>query len=152
MHSPQLTVNKTVGGILSLIISFSIPTLCALITFAYVHAYLPVPPVWPAAAVWLCAFLIASGVTEVFRCAIDTIFISAFQDLDSNMPPAYMSEALRVGFDLPSFAHSQEGVRLRRGSDERRESTPQNDNAKRVSVKARGEDGRPLRPSVSANV
>ena len=113
----KVTTNKMVGGILSLIISFSIPTICALICFAWVRTTIvDVNPLWPAVTVWASAFLIASGVTEVFRCSIDTIFVAAFKDLDSHGDPLYMSDNLRRAFDLPAAASSEAGIKLGRPS------------------------------------
>jgi len=44
--------------------------------------------------------VIASAITDVFKCSIDTIFICAFQDMEEHSPPKYMSEALKDGFGM----------------------------------------------------
>lgn len=109
----QVGTNKMVGGILSLIISFSIPSLCAVICFAWVTIeHGDVMPLWPAVAVFASAFLIASGVTEILRCSIDTIFVAAFLDLDAHGEPLYMSDRLMRGFGLPSQSSNEERKKL----------------------------------------
>ena len=46
------------------------------------------------------AYIIASAVTDVFRCVIDTIFICAFQDMEEHSPPKFRSGELRSSFGI----------------------------------------------------
>ena len=45
--------------------------------------------------VFLCAYVIASNVSTVYSCSIDTIFLCAFKDLKENGTPKYLSNDLR---------------------------------------------------------
>jgi len=98
----QMSVNALVARILSFVISLSIPVAAAAISFFWVDAQVPTRPgpVWVSLSVFILAFVIASAVTDVFRCCIDTIFVSAFKDMAENTPPKYMSTSLRSGFEL----------------------------------------------------
>jgi len=99
-YPAQITVNKMVAHLLSVIISLSIPTFCGFITWVWCDADNRQQPFWPAIVTWVVSFFIASSVTDVFRCAIDTLFICAFKDLEDNGTPNYMSEALQEGFGI----------------------------------------------------
>jgi hypothetical protein len=57
-------------------------------------------PLYAAVAAGLMAYAIASCVTDVFRCAIDTIFICVFYDLEKDGGPKHMSKSLQAGFDV----------------------------------------------------
>ena len=46
------------------------------------------------------AYVIASSITGVFNCSIDTIFVCAFKDIEENSPPKFLSTSLRDGFGL----------------------------------------------------
>jgi len=99
-YPAQIAVNKMVAHLLSVVISLSIPTFCGLITWVWCDADNRQQPFWPAIVTWVVSFFIASSVTDVFRCAIDTLFICAFKDLEDNGTPNYMSEALQEGFGI----------------------------------------------------
>ena len=46
------------------------------------------------------AWVIADGLTTTFTCCVDTIYISAFVDIEANNPPKFLSNDLREGFGL----------------------------------------------------
>ena len=46
------------------------------------------------------AWVIADGLTTTFTCGVDTIYISAFVDIEANNPPKFLSNDLREGFGL----------------------------------------------------
>ena len=101
----QAAVNKTVQKLLSLLLGWSIPALCSVCAwyhldndddytaegFSAVHA---------ALAVFLGAWVVADGLTTTFSCCIDTIYLSAFVDMEANDPPKYMSNDLREAFGI----------------------------------------------------
>ena len=70
-------------------------------------------PLYCAVVVFLIAFIIASAITDVFRCCIDTIFVCAFKDLEEHTPPKFMSTSLRNGFGLEGVQKS--GATLTKG-------------------------------------
>lgn len=96
----QLMVNRMVGGILALVITLSIPSACAVLCFAWLDNNTAIPPTWPAFAVFVCGLVIANGIAQVFKCVIDTIFVSAHMDMAANHPAKHMSSRLREAFDL----------------------------------------------------
>jgi len=99
-YPTQITVNEGVQWILSAVISLSIPTGCAFVGFVWIDMRGGHQPIWSAGAIWILAYVIAGSITDVFKCAIDTIFICAFQDMEEHSPPKYMSEALKDGFGM----------------------------------------------------
>jgi len=99
-YPAQIAVNEGVQWILSCVISLSIPTGCAFFGFVWIDALGGVEPLWAAGAIFVTAYVIASAITDVFKCSIDTIFICAFQDMEEHSPPKYMSEALKDGFGM----------------------------------------------------
>lgn len=99
-YPAQVAVNEGVQWILSMCISLSIPTGAAFFGFIWIDAIGGHQPIWAALAIFILAYVIAACITDVFKCAIDTIFICAFQDMAQHQPPLYMSEALKDGFGL----------------------------------------------------
>lgn len=59
---------------------------------------------WTSAITFLTSFIVTSGVTMVYDCAIDTIYLCAFKDLDDPGGPKFMSNDLREGFGLDKAA------------------------------------------------
>jgi hypothetical protein len=103
-YPAQVAVNKTVQKLLSLLMGWSIPALCAISCFyrldtdaAYTARY---SAMHAAVAVGITAWVIADGLTTTFSCCVDTIYISAFVDMEANDPPKYLSNDLRAGFGL----------------------------------------------------
>ena len=107
-YPSQLAVNKIVAKLLSLLIGLSTPCACTVFCFLYLDADAEfsahLSPFYPAAAVFLAAYLVADGITTVFTCCVDTIYLSAFKDMDENDPPRFMSNDLRRGFGLDAAA------------------------------------------------
>ena len=101
-HYPaQVVINKMVAHMLSVVMSISIPLGASVITFIWVDQTNGPEPIWAAIAVFVMAFIIASGITDVFRTCIDTIFVCAFKDLEENKPnPKFMPETLRSAFNI----------------------------------------------------
>jgi len=100
-HYPaQVAVNKMVACVLSLVISLSIPVGCGLICYIWIEATGGHEPLYAAIFVGLTSWIIASCVTDVFRCAIDTVFICVFHDLEGKEGPMHMSKSLQKGFDV----------------------------------------------------
>lgn len=100
-HYPaQVAVNKLVARVLSLVISLSIPAGCGFVAYIWVDQQRGYEPLYAAICAGVMAYAIASCVTDVFRCAIDTIFICVFYDLEKPGGPVHMSKSLQVGFDV----------------------------------------------------
>jgi len=100
-YPAQMSVNRMVANLLSCVISLSIPMVCGAIGFVWIDQTIPArpQPTTAAAVIMVIAFVIASAITDVFRCCIDTIFVCAFKDLEEK-GPKYMSKSLRSGFGL----------------------------------------------------
>jgi hypothetical protein len=97
----QVTVNATVTALVSLIISLTTPTACALITFTWLENSNAAWPIYPAVLVWIIAYMIASAICSALKCTIDTVFLCAFKDMEENKPtPKFMSDDLREGFGI----------------------------------------------------
>jgi len=125
----QTAVNKTVQALLRILIGYSTPALSATFTFLYLEYGAGDYPkdynTYVASfAVFLVAFLVTGGVTMTYDCAIDTIYLCAFKDMDENSPPKYMSDDLRKGFGIDeaskeasAAAQKHETQATRRGKD-----------------------------------
>ena len=105
----QAAVNKTVQKLLNLLLAWSVPTLSAASCWYYLEGYDEyIAEGYSAAhatlAVFLMAWVIADGMTTVLSCCIDTIYLSAFVDMDANDPPKYMSYELRAAFGIDAAA------------------------------------------------
>jgi len=114
-YPSQMGVNRMVANLLSCLISLSIPFGCAFVGFIWIDQMNPLRPQPATAAVFifLLSYVVASSITDVFKCCIDTIFVCAFKDLEEHTPPKFMSTALRAGFGLDDAAPS--GVELKSG-------------------------------------
>ena len=100
-HYPaQVAVNKMVSNVLALVISLTIPVACGFLGYLWVEALGGHEPIWAAIFIGICSWVIATCVTDVFKCAIDTIFICVFTDLEHKDGPQHMSAALQKGFDV----------------------------------------------------
>merc|ERR1719230_1869969 len=102
-YPTQTAVNKTVQSLLRLLIGWSIPISCALVTFFILDGipdYSEYNAMWPALIVFIAAFIIADGVCTVYDCCIDTIYLLSFEDMDREGGPKYMSADLRAGFGI----------------------------------------------------
>lgn len=104
-YPAQVAVNQMVKKLLAVLITFSTSIACAVICYMYLdsqdwyirqHA-----PDWPALLTLVTAWIVSDGVSQVFQCLIDTIYLSAFMDIDSHtMGPKYMSPSLREAFGI----------------------------------------------------
>jgi len=119
IHYPaQTALNKTVARLLNLLIGWSTPVLAAACAFWYLEYGAGDYPekfntLWAAGVTFIIAFIVTSGITMIYDCAIDSIYLSAFKDMEENTPPKYMSEDLRKGFGLSlssEDAFSEAGV------------------------------------------
>merc|ERR1711924_205093 len=97
-------MGKTVQKLLSLLMGWSIPALCALSCWYHLESQddfvADYSAVHPALVVFLASWVIADGLNTSFSCCIDTIYLSAFVDMEANHPPKYMSNDLRDGFGI----------------------------------------------------
>jgi len=119
-YPAQMTVNRLVAQILSFVISLSIPAAAASIAFMWVDSLTESEgPLSVAGTVFLMAFTIASAVTDVFRCCIDTVFVCAFKDMEDNTPPKFMSQSLQTGFGLDDIEKKEDGVELTKAKEEK---------------------------------
>jgi len=109
----QVMINMLVGMILEVLIKLSIPILCALLGFAWCDSLGSTQPTYPAVFICISALLVASGISIAFRCMIDTIFVCAWKDLQTNTPAYFMSEKLQNGFGIKQEI-SPEEVQLSR--------------------------------------
>jgi len=107
-YPAQMSVNRLVANLLSCVISLSIPIGAAMLGFIWIDQQSPArpQPLTAALCILVSSFVIASAITDVFRCCIDTIFVCAFKDLEENTPPKFMSSSLRSGFGLDSATPS----------------------------------------------
>lgn len=101
----QTAINKTVSKVLNLLIGISTPTLSAAVTFWYLEYGAGDYPekyntLVAAAVTFLISYIVTSGITSIYDCAIDTIFLCSFKDMNDNKPPKYMSNDLRAAFGL----------------------------------------------------
>jgi len=96
----QVLVNAMVGTILEVLIKLSIPIACALLGFTWCEAVGSAQPTYPAVFMFISSLIIASGVGDTFRCMVDTIFVCAWKDMQTNKPAYFMSESLQHGFGI----------------------------------------------------
>ena len=115
-YAAQTAVNKTVTLLLTLLIGISTPLLSAVLTLGYLE-FVAVDYAsrystqWTAGVVFIIAYIVTSGVTMVYDCAINTIYLCAFRDLEENSGnPKYMSNDLREGFGLDK-AHEEASLK-----------------------------------------
>ena len=100
-YPAQVAVNATVTSLLSFIISFSTPTVCAFAIFVYLDRQGATWPIYPAVFVWIAAYVVASAICSAFKCAVDSIFLCAFKDMTPG-PCRFMSDNLRDAFGIDS--------------------------------------------------
>jgi len=101
-YPAQATVNGTVVSLIGLIISYSTPTLCAVLAFGRLDNT-SAWPVYPVGAVWLVAFVVARAFTTAFTCTVDSIFVCAFKDMQDSKPRGrHLSDGLREAFGIES--------------------------------------------------
>jgi hypothetical protein len=113
-YPAQTSINKTVQGLLSVLIAVGTPVLFAVICFYYLDGQSDYNskynPFWASLVVFLVARIVSCGNMSVFTVAIDTIYIAAFKDMEENKPPKYMSNAMRASFGLdPAKAEAESG-------------------------------------------
>jgi len=113
----QVIVNRMVGSILEVMIEYTIPIVCALLGFVWCDAIGSSKPLWPALFIFISSFVISSGIGDVFKCLIDTIFLCAWKDMHERYPepPYHMSDSLKEGFGIAMESKpSDEAVELTR--------------------------------------
>jgi len=103
-YPAQAAVNGTVKFLLRLLIGLSTPILMTWLAWmlldsdvAYTATY---SALYPAAVVFVFSLIFADSAATVYICAIDTIFICCFQDMNNNTPPKHMSARLRKAFGI----------------------------------------------------
>merc|ERR1719482_1433510 len=112
-----MSVNGLVGKLLSCVISLSIPVGCAFLAFVWIDANGGYGPFYCVVIVGLLSFVIASAITDVFKCCIDTIFICAFKDMEEHTPPKFMSSSLREGFGIADVTPAGPTVQKGEGTE-----------------------------------
>mmetsp|Transcript_19534 Transcript_19534/g.44905 ORF Transcript_19534/g.44905 Transcript_19534/m.44905 type:complete len:245 (-) Transcript_19534:715-1449(-) len=106
LYPAQTAINQAVKKLLVLIISCSIPAICAICVFAILdndESYrAEYAPLYPALTVFACAYLLSIGITTVIEGLIDTIYLCAFKDMEANKTfgPKFMSNNLREAFGI----------------------------------------------------
>ena len=60
-----------------------------------------------AVTIFVLAAVIASSITDVFRCCIDTIFVCSFKDMEEHNPPKFMPSSMRSSFGLDESVKGQ---------------------------------------------
>jgi len=99
-YPAQTTVNTTITSLIGLIISYSTPTLCAVIAFGRLDTTSEWP-IYPVILVWLVSFVIARSFCNAFTCVVDSIFLCAFKDMQAAKPRGvHMSDRLRSAFGI----------------------------------------------------
>jgi len=102
-NAAQAAVNKTVEKIIVLIISWTTPTLLALVCYAALDQEEEYTdennPLYPAIVVWIGAFFLSEAIATVFECTIDTIFLCSFKDA-AEYEGKFMSADMREAFGL----------------------------------------------------
>ena len=114
-----MSVNQIVKLLLSFLMTWSNPVLCATLCFYTLdsdatYGASGYQPIYPAVFVFLCAYVIASNVSTAYSCSIDTIFLCAFKDIKENGDsPKYLSNDLRqaFGFDKAGAEGSNPDLR-----------------------------------------
>ena len=108
-YPAQLAVNRLVGNLLRFAITLSIPLGSAALAFFWIGSHTPArPDPWvPVLLVAAIAFFIASAITGVFRCCIDTIFVCSFKDMEEHNPPKFMPSSMRSSFGLDESVKGQ---------------------------------------------
>jgi choline transporter-like protein 2/4/5 len=115
-YAAQTAVNKTVVALLTLLIGWSTPVFAAVLAFYYLESVndgdyaSKFNTFWAALMTFIVAFLVTHGVTMVYNCTIDSIYLLAMKDMEENVPPKFMSNDLRKGFGLDE-AHKEASKR-----------------------------------------
>jgi len=112
----QTVVNNSVQFILRIVIKVTITVTCAMATFFYLDGISEYTaqynPLWAAIVVAISAWVIAASVCMIFDVSIDTIYLCAFEDMETNKAGGklFMSDSLRKGFGLEeNVAESEAG-------------------------------------------
>merc|ERR1719424_1858235 len=119
----QVSVNQIVKLLLSFLMTWSNPVLCATLCFYTLDSNAAYgasgyEPIYPSVFVFLCAYVIASNVSTVYSCSIDTIFLCAFKDIKENGDsPKYLSNDLRRAFGFDKVG-AEGGTGGGKGEDE----------------------------------
>lgn len=115
-YPTQTIVNKMVQGLLKMLIGWTTPIGCALLSFYYLdslESYQDFNAFWAALVVFILSYIVADGICMVYDCAIDTIYLSSFKDMEENKPPKFMSNDLREGFGIDA-ADAEAGSRAKK--------------------------------------
>jgi len=112
-YPAQTAVNSLVKRMLcGVLLGLTTPFLAAAICFLYLDSRQDFTadhsPLYSAILVFLISWFVASGIGNVFEAIIDTIYLCAFQDLDQNRPPLYLSNDMRKALGVDS-AHKEAG-------------------------------------------
>jgi len=110
----QTAINNVIQKLLGLLIGFTTPVGCALLCFYYLEGLeeynAKYEPMYAAAIVFLCAFLVTDSFVLVLRVAVDTIYLCAFKDMAENAPEdMFMSNSLRKGFGFDAAPKADSG-------------------------------------------
>lgn len=142
-YPAQVAVNQLVKSLLTILLGWSTPIICALVSYYHLRgsdwftdSY---SPFYSSLVVLIGAWFVASGVVEVYRCSIDTIYLSVFEDMENNHPPKFMSDSLRSSFGVDK-AEKEAG-----NTKERYKSSAQK-KEERATIKEADEAGGLARP------
>lgn len=99
-YPAQTAVNNLVKRLLcGVLLGLSTPCIAAVATFLYLDGQEDFTekhtPLYPAGTVFVLAFFVAGGISNVFEAILDTVYLCAFQDMDLNSPPIYLSDSMR---------------------------------------------------------
>jgi len=115
-YPAQVAINGQVKWLLQVMISASIPILCTVYAYAsleynadYTADY---SAIWPTLSVFVISLLIAQGITVSLTCCIDTIYVCAFQDMQTGNPQ-FMSDDLKEAFGIDA-AEEEAGTSARK--------------------------------------
>ncbi len=101
----QTAMNHLVVRLLSTLSLVAIPAACAFTTFYYLTNNQPTRPnpMYPTMFVALISMVITYSSMLVFECAVTTLFVCGFRDMDM-FQGKFMSDSMRSAFNLKKGA------------------------------------------------
>lgn len=106
-YPAQTAVNSLVKRLLcGVLLGLSTPFIAAAACFLYLDSRddftVHHSPLYSAVFVFLISWFVAAGIANVFEAILDTVFLCAFQDMDQNSPPLYLSDSMRKALGVDS--------------------------------------------------
>jgi len=149
-YPAQTAINSLVKRLLcGVLLGLSTPFLASACCFLYLDSLddftASHSPLYSAAAVFVIAWFVASGISNVFEAILDTVYLCAFQDMDQNSPPRYLSASMRsaLGIDAASEEAGGSAEYFKKASDRHQQAGG--------AVPVAREDGQPPMRAISTS-